>query len=81
MQKKVYPKVTRTLIKLRIDAEDILSDAIAFYKRNDFDLSRRIRVYFNGQPAIDTGGVKRQYCSETWLVKEEHICRINHAEN
>ena len=64
LKKKIYTKVNGTLLKVRVDADDLLSDALAFYKRSDFDPSRPVRVYFNGQPAIDTGGVKRQFFSD-----------------
>ena len=64
MKKKIYTKVNGTLLKVRVDADDLLSDALAFYKRSDFDPSRPVRVYFNGQPGIDTGGVKRQFFSD-----------------
>ena len=64
LKKKVYTKVTGTIFKVRVDADDLVSDALAFYKRSDFDPSRPIRVYFNGQPAVDTGGVKRQFFSD-----------------
>lgn len=63
MKQKIYSKVTGTLLKVRIDADDILADAIALYKRSDFDPYRPVRVSFNGQPAVDTGGVKRQFFS------------------
>ena len=61
LKKKVYTKVTGTILKVRVDADDLVSNALAFYKRSDFDTSLPIRVYFNGQPAVDTGGVKRQF--------------------
>lgn len=63
MKQKIYNKVTGTLLKMRIDADDILTDAIALYKRSDFDPYRPVRVSFNGQLAVDTGGVKRQFFS------------------
>ena len=56
--------MTGDTLKVKVDTEDLLSDALAFYKGNGFDASRPIRVYYNGQPAIDTGGVKRQFFTD-----------------
>ena len=56
--------MTGDTLKVKVDTEDLLSDALAFYKGNGFDPSRPIRVYYNGQPAIDTGGVKRQFFTD-----------------
>lgn len=57
-------EIMKQKIKVRIDADDILADAIALYKRSDFDPYRPVRVSFNGQPAVDTGGVKQQFFSD-----------------
>lgn len=49
--------------KLRVDENDILDDALVYYKSPSFDPKRPLRVYFNGQPALDTGGVKKEFFS------------------
>ena len=53
--------VTGQLCKLTVEQDDILSDAVAFYKNPSFDPARPLRVSFRGQPAIDTGGVLRVF--------------------
>lgn len=58
------------LFKLRVDEDDILADAVAFYKDPAFDPTRPLRVSFHGQPAIDTGGVLREFFS---TVKEKFV--------
>ena len=60
--------VTGQLCKLTVEQDDILSDAVAFYKNPSFDPARPLRVSFRGQPAIDTGGVLRVFFS---AVKEK----------
>ena len=60
---KLMSKVSKTcpVVKIHVDEDDIMSDLVYFYKVSDTDISRcRIRIRLNGQPAIDTGGVRRQ---------------------
>ena len=60
---KLTSKVSKTcpIVKVHIDEDDIWSDLVSFYKASNTDISRcRIRIRLNGQPAIDTGGVRRQ---------------------
>ena len=47
--------------KLRVDEKDILDDTLVYYKSPSFDPKRPLRVYFNDQSALDTGGVKRVF--------------------
>ncbi|CAH3152215.1 unnamed protein product, partial [Porites lobata] len=47
--------------KLRVDDEDLVADAVAFYKRPDFDPKAGVRVVYSGQPASDTGGVSHAF--------------------
>jgi len=49
--------------RVHTDEEDILEDAIAIYKDPKFDASRPIRVTFSKQPAVDTGGPRREFYS------------------
>ena len=42
----------------------MFNDAIAFYKRPEFCASSPVCVYYNNQPGIDTGGIKRQFFSD-----------------
>ena len=43
--------------------EDIL-EALVYYKHPSFDSSIPLRISFKGQPAIDTGGITRQFFSD-----------------
>lgn len=54
-------------IRLEVDPYDLVSDAISFYKGPKFQPCQPIRVAFIGQPAIDSGGVKRQFYTDLFL--------------
>ena len=52
-------------VKLTIDPGDLIADTIAYYKDpKHFDVSQRIRVQYKNQPAIDVGGVRRQFFND-----------------
>ena len=51
-------------VKLAVDEEDRWEDSIAFYKSNRFDAHHPVRVRLSGQPAVDTGGVRRHFFSK-----------------
>ena len=56
-------KVSKTcpIVKVHIDEDEVLPDLVAFYKTSNVDISKcRIRIRLNGQPAIDTGGIRCQ---------------------
>ena len=58
--------------KIKVDEEDILNDAMAYYKHPDFDPKKPLRVIFNNQPAADIGGVSRQFYTQLLsLLSEE----------
>ena len=57
--------------KLKGDEDDILNDAMAYYKDLSFDPTRRLRVLYKGQPAVDTGGVTRHFFSQLLQVISE----------
>ena len=50
----------RSCVKVNVDADDIWSDMIVCYKSPVVDFKRYIQVRVQNQPAIDTGGVRRQ---------------------
>lgn len=54
-------KMSTEKVKLKIDEEDLLEDAIYFYKSPDFDPEKGLRVIYKGQLAADVGGVTRQF--------------------
>ncbi len=47
-------------LRVRVYAEDVWSDIVACYKRSSFKYLTHLQVSLEGQPAIDTGGVRRQ---------------------
>ena len=47
--------------KLRVDEDDNVNDAMAYYKRGDFDPRTPLRIIYNGQPAAVSGGTQRQF--------------------
>ena len=58
--------------KLKVDEEDLLNNAIAYYKDAHFDPKKKLRVLYNKQPAADTGGVTRQFFTQLLnLISEE----------
>ena len=61
---RLQKKMSNEKEKLKIDEEDLLNDALAFYKDSDFDASKKLRVIYNNQPAADTGGVTRQFFTQ-----------------
>lgn len=50
--------------KLKIDEEDLLNDAMAYYKDEGFDPRKKLRIVYRGQAAADTGGVIRQFYTQ-----------------
>ena len=58
--------------KLWIDKEDLLSDAICYYKDADFDPRTRIRKCSDLQVALDTGGALRQFYSDVFVALSQN---------
>ena len=50
--------------KLRVDEEDLLNDAITYYKDSNFNPAKKLRIVYTNQPAADTGGVVRQFYTQ-----------------
>ena len=50
-------------VKLSLDAEDMWGDMVAQYKCPSTSLQSQLRITLNRQPAVDTGGVRRQVYS------------------
>ena len=57
--------------KLRVVEEDLFNDAICYYKDPDFDEKKRLRIVYQGQPAVDTGGVTRQFFTKLLSIISE----------
>ncbi|XP_028418229.1 uncharacterized protein LOC114543462 [Dendronephthya gigantea] len=53
-------------LRITTDANTMLSDALATYKNPKFNGSRPLRVSFANQPAIDTGGVSREFFDKVY---------------
>lgn len=50
--------------KVKMDEDDILKDALAYYKDSKFDARKKLRVLYKRQPVADTGGVTRQFYTQ-----------------
>ncbi len=61
--------------KVQVDSECIWVDTVAHYKSWSLDVTHPIRVIFDGQPAIDTGGVRRQLFTDVYkeFVDNAHV--------
>lgn len=57
--------------KLKVNEEDVLNDALAYYKDPCFDPTKHLRIVYTGQPAADTGGVSRHLFSQLLQVISE----------
>jgi len=53
--------------KFYIDSDDLWPDMVEYYKTG-VNTSKPIRVILGKQPAIDTGGVRRQVFSDVYIV-------------
>ena len=62
--KKQKDKMKSKPANRTVDADDLFNDAIAFYKNSEFDPEQPVRVTFGNQPAIDGGGVLRQFYTD-----------------
>lgn len=68
-------------VKLKVDQEDLLNDAMTFYKDPDFDPRKRLRVIFNNQPAADTGGVTRQFFTQLLgMISDEFFQGVEYKQ-
>ncbi len=47
-------------IKQQVDSQDVWSDMVALYKGRSVNCYSKLRVSLDDQPAVDTGGVRRQ---------------------
>ena len=66
--------------RIRLDADDDEDDwveaAVCFYKHSKFDKCAPVRISIRGQPAIDTGGVRRQFFSVVFSKLAEPSCAM-----
>ena len=59
--KYLKSKMSNESEKLKVDDEDVLSDALTYFKNPSINIHKPLQVRYRGQPAIDTGGVCRQF--------------------
>ena len=64
--KEVGKNMSQEGVKVKLE-EDILNYASAHYKRPEFDV-KKLRNQFKGQPAVDTGGVTREFYTKLFQV-------------
>ena len=57
--------------KLRVEEEDLFNDALCYYKDPNFDEKKMLRIVYQGQPAVDTGGVTRQFFTKLLSIISE----------
>ena len=69
--KTVGKKLVGRKIKLEVDPDDIINDAISYYKSIDFDPHCPLRIAYRSQLAIDSGGVLRQFFSDLFEKIDE----------
>ena len=65
----------QSLVKVNVDADGVWQDMIVHYKSPALDLKKPIQVRVKKQPAIDTGGVRRQVYDNVFndFVSNTHI--------
>ena len=64
-------QVNGKIVRLTVTEETAVEDALAYYKHPDFDARCPIRITFEKQPAVDTGGPRRQFCSMVFTALED----------
>ena len=69
--KTVGKKLVGRKIKLEVDPDDIINDAISYDKSIDFDPHCPLRIAYRSQLAIDSGGVLRQFFSDLFEKIDE----------
>lgn len=58
--------------KFYIDSDDLWPDMVGYYKTG-VNTSKPMRVIFDEQPSIDTGGVCRQVFSDVYIVSKQAL--------
>ena len=64
-------QVNGKIVRLTVTEETAVEDALAYYKHPDFDARCPIRITFEKQPAVDTGGPRRQFYSMVFSALED----------
>ena len=66
--KSAFPDLAIGPKRIIVNRGSILTDSIAHFKQRNFDFNAPVMVTFEGEPAIDGGGPKREYF--TLLLRE-----------
>jgi len=53
--------------KLTVDPDDILADAMVYFKHSNFNPNSKLMIKYRKQAGVDTGGVLRQFYSDCWI--------------
>ena len=63
-------------IKLQVDSDDMWADLVALYKNCSMDYYSKLQITLDNQPAVDTGGVRRQVYSRVFqnFANNETVC-------
>ena len=61
--------------KVYVDSYDVWADLVSYYKSPSTAIDRPIRIVLDNQPAIDTGGVRRQCYSQVYhdFAENKHM--------
>lgn len=60
---KLTKKITGPPKRITVDQSDILAEILPLYKGPEFDPSQPVRVVFKDQPAVDSGGPRKEMYS------------------
>ena len=61
---RMASKLNGAFLRVTIDEDSLLMQALQIYKNPTFDPSRQLNVTFDKQPAVDTGGPKREFYTQ-----------------
>ena len=59
-----------SFVRLSVDRSFLFDDAMAFYKGQNFDPKKVLKIRYQNEPAIDTGGVQRQFFTDLFELLE-----------
>ena len=65
LKSKILPDLCK---RIKVEQDQVLEEAICFYKHSDFELNLRLRVTYDGQAGINAGGLSRQFFTDLFLA-------------
>ena len=57
----ITPSEAKAPQRIMISRNELFTDSICFLNRREFDFKSPVKVVFQGEPAVDRGGPKREY--------------------